>query len=90
MGLPCSCKVKKCWKCNECSRCGCDHDVTTVAVKMARTKGRLHGSTKKEKRNQQSLRPVIQRNAKPVGSLKETAEHEGLTIETVEVPYLKD
>ena len=38
--IKCTCKVKRCPTCGECSKCGCDHDGTPVVVKVGRKRGR--------------------------------------------------
>ena len=37
--LTCSCKRPCCSQCGACSRCGCDHDGTSVEEKLARRRG---------------------------------------------------
>lgn len=55
----CSCKVRKCELCLQCSRCGCDHDGQVVALKKSRKRGRYPGSSTVEdngtERKSQSL-----------------------------------
>lgn len=66
----CSCKVKNCDRCGECSKCGCDHDGVSVQVKMSRKRGRPNGSKSKRRRQQRPQRL----SAAAIGSFAENNE----------------
>lgn len=86
--LTCKCNSPRCEVCLQCSRCGCDHDGNSVAVKTKRGRGRPRGPSKRKQQapvvsQTSAKRPRRETNTYQTGDL---AEPPDLPLEPAPAP----